>query len=72
MHGPRDTFSRPPGWSYIGLYRDSRKENGNYCSIIRYILGLYRGYIGDNGKQHGNYENRRHIGNVYFPLKLLV
>ena len=40
-----------------GLYRDNRKENGNYrdyrgyIGIIGYILGLYR----DNGKEHGSY-----------------
>ena len=30
---------------------DNGKENGNYCSMIGYILGLY----GDNGKENGNY-----------------
>ena len=30
---------------------DNGKENGNYCSVIGYILGLYR----DNGKENGNY-----------------
>ena len=29
----------------MGLYRDNGEENGNYCSIIGYILGLNLGYI---------------------------
>ena len=40
---------------YLGLYRgifwDNGKENGNYYSIMGYILGLYR----NNGKENGNY-----------------
>ena len=35
----------------LGLYRDNRKENGNYCNILGYILGLYK----DNRKENGNY-----------------
>ena len=35
----------------LGLYRDNGKENGNYYSIMGYILGLY----GDNGKENGSY-----------------
>ena len=31
--------------------RENGKENGNYCIMIGYILGLY----GDNGKENGNY-----------------
>ena len=30
----------------LGLYRDNGKENGNYYSIIGYILGLYRATCG--------------------------
>ena len=29
-----------------GSYGDDGKENGNYYSIMRYIEGLCRGYIG--------------------------
>ena len=39
----------------LGLYRgyrDTGKENGNYCNI-GVIQGLYR----DNGKEHGNCYN---------------
>ena len=35
----------------MGLYWDNGKENGNYYSIIGYILGLYW----DSGKENGNY-----------------
>ena len=31
-------------WVILGLYRDNGKENGNYCTIIGYILGLYTTY----------------------------
>ena len=30
----------------MGLYWDNGKENGNYYSIIGYILGFYWGTIG--------------------------
>ena len=49
----------------LGLYRDNRKENGNYYN------GLYRGYIGvilrlyrDNGKDNGNYYNGLYRGSI--------
>ena len=34
-----------------GIYWDSGKENGNYFTIIGYILGLY----GENRKDNGSY-----------------
>ena len=37
----------------MGLYRDNGKENGNYSDYIGVILGLYWGYIGDNGQENG-------------------
>ena len=38
-----------------GLYRDNGKENGNYKSILGYILGIILGLYRDNGKENGNY-----------------
>ena len=38
----------------LGLYRDSGKDDGNYCfgfGVIEVILGLH----GDNGRENGNY-----------------
>ena len=32
-------------WGYIG---DNGKENGNYCILIGYILGLHRDNYGKN------------------------
>ena len=34
---------------------DNGNENGDYCIIIGYILGLYW----DNGKENGNYRDSR-------------
>ena len=53
MAAPREGewgINRGLGYN-IGLYRDNRKDNGNYYNILGYILGLYW----DNGKENGNY-----------------
>ena len=40
----------------MGLYRDNGKENGDYCVLIGYILGL----TGDSGQRwpSGRYAGR--------------
>ena len=42
-----------PALKFRVRVKDSGKENGNYYSIIGFILGLYW----DNGKENGNYLN---------------
>ena len=44
---------------YNGLYRANGKEDGNYCIIIGYILGLYW----DNGKENEKYYNGLYLCN---------
>ena len=40
---------------YRGSYRDSGKENGNYCN------GFYRGYIGLVENENGTYYNKEQL-----------
>ena len=47
----------------LRLYWDNGKENGNYYSIIRYIVGIYW----DSGKENGNYYSIiRYIVGIYW------
>ena len=55
---------KKPGFA-CRVYWDNGKENGNYCSVTGYILGLYTGVIGIVGNKM---EARRgKVSRVYSP-----
>ena len=45
---------------YWGLYWDNGKDNGNYCSILGYIIGDNRKEIGSSGFRHVRVRLGRH------------